>query len=191
MTPRGWEVMNNARDLTGYPRDEPLHPFLATFCRHTELFDKYMEFGMNFLLASHIAPRERELLILRTGWLCDAPYEWGEHVHAGVSHGLTADEVERVKIGPEAEGWNPLDRAILQAVDELHDKSTITDATWDALAEHFDECQLLELPVMVGQYHTTAFMQNALRFAPGRGKHGEVIEGQNAEGQTAEDEPAE
>lgn len=186
MTPRGWEVMNNARDLTGYPRNAPLHPFLATFCRHTEMFDKYMEFGMNFLLASNIPARERELLILRTGWLCDAPYEWGEHVAAGLNHGLTADEIERVKIGPEAEGWRALDRAILQAVDELHETSTISDATWAALAEHFDDCQLLELPVMVGQYHTTAFLQNALRFAPGRDKHGQTIEDKSIEQEPAE-----
>lgn len=171
----GRKAMNHARDLTGYPKDAPLHPFLATMCRHTEMMERYMEFGMNFLLNSRIAPRDRELLILRTGWLCDAPYEWCEHVAAGLKEGLTRDEIDWIREGPEAAGWNERDRAMLRAVDELHESSTIGDETWDALAAFMDDQQLLELPVMVGHYHMTAFLQNALRFLPNRDKHGERV----------------
>ncbi|MCB2061556.1 MAG: carboxymuconolactone decarboxylase family protein, partial [Novosphingobium sp.] len=143
----GWQAMNRARDLTGYPKDAPLHPFLATMCRHTEMFERYMEFGMNFLLNSAIAPRDREMVILRTGWLCDAPYEWCEHVAAGLREGLTRQEIDWISEGPSAPGWDERDRALLRAVDELHGNATISDEVWAVLAEHFDERQLLELPV--------------------------------------------
>ena len=35
-------------------------------------------------------------------------------------------------------------------------------ATWNALAEHYDEAQLVELVALAGQYHAVSFMANAL-----------------------------
>ena len=146
--------------------DKELHPFAGTMVRHVEMFERYMAFGMNILKHALIAPRDREIVTLRTGWLCDAPFEWGAHVKLGREAGLTEAEIERIKLGPRAEGWSERESALLSAVDELHDDATIHDATWDVLAAHYDELQLIELPMIVGQYHMTAYFQNALRFAP-------------------------
>jgi 4-carboxymuconolactone decarboxylase len=159
------EFMDDSGDGAG---DDSLHPFPATMCRHVEIFDRYMAFGMNILKNALIEPREREILTLRTGWLCDAPFEWGAHVHLGLEAGLTVDEIERIKIGPDAGGWSGLDKALLSAVDELNGNATISDATWVVLSAHLDDLQLIELPMIVGQYHMTAFFQNALRFRPVR-----------------------
>ena len=46
---------------------------------------------------------------------------------------------------------------------ELHGDSMISDATWSALAKRLDERQLIELPIIVGQYQTVAYYQNSLR----------------------------
>ncbi|MCX7863808.1 MAG: carboxymuconolactone decarboxylase family protein [Novosphingobium sp.] len=146
--------------------DSPLHPFPATMVRHVDLFERYMAFGMNILNHALIPARDREILTLRTGWLCDAPFEWGAHVKLGLEAGLTREEIERIKIGPSAPGWSVLDRALLRAVDEMHFDSTIHDETWNLLADHYDDLQLIEVPLIVGQYHMTAFFQNALRFRP-------------------------
>jgi len=170
------DAMDRADDLMEIPRGGPVHPFMGTFVRHVELFARYMEIGMNFLNNSEIPDRERELVILRTGWLCDAPFEWGEHVAAGKEHGLSREEISRVEQGSGAQGWSELDRALLRATEELHSDATISDETWSVLADHLDEKQLIELPVLVGQYHTTAFVQNALRFVPGRNRYGEEVE---------------
>ena len=51
---------------------------------------------------------------------------------------------------------------LLTAADELHDQSRISDATWAALAARYDEKQLIELPILVGQYHLVAFALNSL-----------------------------
>ena len=64
--------------------------------------------------------------------------------------------------GPEAEGWTPLERAILQAVDELHRDAFISDATWKALAAHYDEKQLIDLVFTVGQYTMVSMALNTL-----------------------------
>jgi len=179
ITPRHREAISLSMkfmdDSGEQAEEQSLHPFPATMCRHVELFDRYMAFGMNILKHALIQPREREILTLRTGWLCDAPFEWGAHVHLGLEAGLTRDEIERIKIGPNAGGWNELDKALLSAVDELHGGATICDETWDMLAAHYDDLQLIELPMIVGQYHMTAFFQNALRFRPVRDVHGEEL----------------
>jgi len=175
ITPRIREAADRSWGEDGLPAEFPLHPFPGTLCRHVELFDRYMDFGMNILHHALIEPRDREIITLRTGWLCDAPFEWGAHVHLGLEAGLTREEIDRIKIGPDADGWNERDRAILSAVDELHNTSTICDETWAVLAAHFDDLQLIELPMIVGQYHMTAFFQNALRFRPVYDANGEEI----------------
>ena len=56
------------------------------------------------LAGSSLPERERELVILRMGWNCRSGYEFGQHRRIGQQAGLTLEEVERVKQGPEARG---------------------------------------------------------------------------------------
>ncbi|MEI4884324.1 carboxymuconolactone decarboxylase family protein, partial [Klebsiella pneumoniae] len=72
-------------------------------------------------------------------------------------------EIERVTKGPEAPGWNEHDRALLRAVDELHRDSMISDATWNTLAKTLNEAQMLEVPMLIGQYQAGAYVHNSLR----------------------------
>lgn len=144
----------------------PLSDHTATLMRHPELYRAQMTYGLQLNLRSALAPRDRELLILRTGWLCQAPFEWGEHVHIAKRIGVTGEEIERVTAGPDAPGWSEHDRAVLRAADELHFDAMISDATWEVLARTLDERQLIELPCIVGHYHLVAFYQNSLRMRP-------------------------
>ena len=107
--------------------------------------------------------RERQIAVLRTAWVWQAPFEWGEHVKHAYHGGLTADDIARVVAGPDAPGWTPLERAVLQTVDELRADAMVGDETWAVLAQHFDENQLFELLVLIGQFTNIAFFQNALR----------------------------
>ena len=58
--------------------------------------------------------------------------------------------------------WTGREAVLVALVDELHDTSTVSDHTWTALAEHYDEAQLVELVALAGQYHAVSFMANAL-----------------------------
>ena len=116
--------------------------------------------------------RDRELVILRTGWLCRAPFEWGEHVRIGRQLGLTGEEIERVIEGSTAGGWSEHERALLAATEELHAGAMISDATWEVLSRSMSDTQLFELAVLVGQFTTVAYWQNALRLPLGEGNAG-------------------
>jgi 4-carboxymuconolactone decarboxylase len=135
----------------------------GTLANHPKLFRKWLVFANYILVKSTLDPRTRELAVLRVGWRCDAPYEWGQHVVVGRAVGLSDDDIRRVAEGPDADGWTPAEVAALRATDELHDRSTITDATWAALTEHFTEEQVLDLVFLVGNYHIVSFALNACR----------------------------
>ena len=133
----------------------------ATLVRHPRVFRHWSRFG-GALLTGELPARDRELLILRTGHLCDSGYELHQHNRIAADAGVTADELERVAAGPDADGWDPFDAALLRAADELHASSRIGDGTWAALAERYDERQLIEVCMVVGQYHLVAFTLNSI-----------------------------
>ncbi|MGH9084554.1 MAG: carboxymuconolactone decarboxylase family protein [Acidimicrobiales bacterium] len=138
----------------------------ATLAHHPKLLKRWSAFGGTLLYGGRLAERDRELLILRAGYLCGAHYEWGQHVLIGRAAGLTDAEIARIAAGPDADGWSPEDASLLRAVDELHADSRIGDATWEQLAARLDEQQLIEVCMVVGQYHLVAFTLNSLGVEP-------------------------
>ncbi|MFC0206107.1 carboxymuconolactone decarboxylase family protein [Novosphingobium soli] len=155
----------------GAPPMVEVPEYMRTVVKHPEIFRCQMEMGA-VLFRGRIAPRERELAVLRVAWLCRAPYEWGQHVAIARRAGLAADEIARVRAGSAAPGWSVLDAAILRGVEELIEDRALSDATWDALAQCWDEAQLIEFPMMVGQYVATAYLQNSLRIPLEPGNRG-------------------
>jgi len=146
--------------------DGPVLNIFRTLANHPGLMKRWLVFGNHVLSKTTLAPRERELLILRIGWLCQAGYEWGQHVTIGKASGLTDEEIERIAKGPAAPGWSALDRALLRATDELHEDSFISDATWAELAGSLSVQQLMDLVFTVGQYNLVSMALNTLGVQP-------------------------
>ncbi len=151
---------------------ENLPQIVPTMLRHAGLFEQWSATGIHLSLHGALSPRERELAVLRLGWLCGAPYEFGEHVFIALGVGITHEEVDAVKTGSGAVCWTSHERAILRAVEELHQGAMISDATWAELAKNWDEKQLIELPILVGHYQQTAYVQNAIRLRLHDGNEG-------------------
>lgn len=130
----------------------PVFNIFATLAHHPKLLKRWLLFGDQVLSRSTLEPRQRELVILRTGWLCRAEYEWAQHVVIGKLVGLSEAEILRVPAGPNAEGWSPAEAALLRATDELHADQRVGDSTWQELEQHFDVRQRIDLIFAVGQY---------------------------------------
>ena len=107
-----------------------------------------------------LSERDRELVILRTGYNCRSGYEWTQHKRIGLGCDLSEAEIERIKAGPDAEGWSDLDRAMLRATDELTGQHFVTDATWAALAPLGDKGRM-DLVFTVGQYTQVSMILNS------------------------------
>jgi 4-carboxymuconolactone decarboxylase len=143
---------------------EAIPEIMFTLCRWPDLWDRYMALAIQTQgPAAMLSPRHRQLAILRTAWLLQAPYEWGEHVKHSKHFGISIEEIERVIAGPDAPEWEPLEGAIVRTADELRETVMVCDATWAALGTGLDDGQKFELLVLIGQFTATAYFQNALR----------------------------
>lgn len=156
------DLVRNIRASAGAGDMVEVPEYMRTVARHPELFARQMEMGTT-LFQGKIPADEREIAVLRIGWLCRAPYEWGQHVLIAKRVGLTSEDVERVIAGPNEDGWTRHQSAILSAVDQLIENQAVSDDIWDILSTSWDEAQLIEFPMMVGQYVATAYVQNMLR----------------------------
>lgn len=100
---------------------------------------------------STLPARDREIMILRVGWVTQAEYVWGQHKRLALSAGVSESEIERVKKGADAEGWTAYEAALIRAVDELRRDSFITDATWSVLSRELSPPQLMDIIFAIGQ----------------------------------------
>jgi alkylhydroperoxidase family enzyme len=144
----------------------PLLNIFRTLAHHPELMRRWLVFGNHVLGKSTLPAREREIAILRIGWLCRSGYEWGQHVVIGKASGLTDDEIARIAQGPDAAGWSAADRALLRATDELHADAFISDSTWAELAKSWSTQQLMDLVFTVGQYNLVSMALNSFGVQP-------------------------
>jgi alkylhydroperoxidase family enzyme len=138
------------------------HHIFSTLARHMGLFKEWMRFGGYLLARGTLPARTRELLILRTACNSGSDYEWGQHVRIGLATGLSREEIDRVPHGPDADGWSEAERTLLLAADELHRDARISAGTWARLAADHDDRGLIEITMLVGNYHLVAFALNSL-----------------------------
>jgi alkylhydroperoxidase family enzyme len=132
----------------------------STLARHPKLLKRWLVFGAHVLGKSTLTPRARELLILRTGYRCKSEYEWGQHAIIARQVGISDEEIRRVVAGPEAAGWDPFEAVLLRAADELHDRQTIGETTWNALSERYDVQRMIDVVFTVGQYTLVSMALN-------------------------------
>ncbi|MEK9823898.1 MAG: carboxymuconolactone decarboxylase family protein [Gammaproteobacteria bacterium] len=133
-----------------------------TLIHHEKLAKRWLVFATHILSKNSMSPREREIAILRTGWLAGSDYEWGQHVIIGQDAGLTPDEIEAIKTGSDATNWSHHERLILRACDELHKDVFISDEVWEGLTETYSTEQMMDLIFTCGQYRMLAGALNSL-----------------------------
>ncbi|WP_068924377.1 carboxymuconolactone decarboxylase family protein [Planobispora rosea] len=158
----------------------PYHVF-TTLARHPALFQAWIGFGAALLYGT-LPARDRELAVLRTAHHRGSAYEWAQHVRLAREAGLTDAEIEAVRgtgtVGAEigdgtavpevretggGHRWDPADRLVLDVADELHARGDLTDATWRALCDRYDEPGRIEIVMLVAHYDMLAVVLNTLR----------------------------
>lgn len=160
-------VPPNPRHATPPPGGRDDRPkalnLLGTLAHHPELAKAYHTFNGHLLFTTTLSIRQRELVVLRVAWVRRAEYEWLQHAVLASDVGISEEEIPRIAAGPAAPGWDPLEAAMLQAVDELIADAEISDATWTVLTEHLDTQQVLDLIYTVGAYDVLAMAFKSCR----------------------------
>ena len=124
------------------------------------LFWPWLLFASRLMPFGRLPPALREKIILRTGWNCRSRYEWGQHVDIALRMGVTDAEIVAITRGPQAFA-DAHERALMQACDDIHRDHAIADATWQVLAQHHSEKQLIEIMLLVGRYEMVAGFLNS------------------------------
>jgi len=134
-----------------------------TLGRARGLYRGWLHFAGRLMPGGRLPRRDTELVILRTAHLRACQYEFEHHRHLGRRAGVTAADVERVKMGPSALEWSPRERVLLAACDELHRDQDLSDGMWQALAKHLDDRSIIEFVLLVGHYQMLATFIATLR----------------------------
>jgi AhpD family alkylhydroperoxidase len=135
----------------------------TTLGRNRSLFRRWLLFAGGLMPGGKLPRADTELVILRVAHLTGCDYEWDHHERLGAAAGLSAEEIDRVRSGPDAEGWTERQRLLLRAVEETHRDGAIGDETWAGLAREFDEARLIELCMLIGHYEMLASVLKSLR----------------------------
>ena len=164
LAPSEWSAEQQAL-LEPFVKSGTVWNVFKTLVRHPALFKRWLPFANHVLFKQTLSPRDREILILRIGWLCRAPYEWTQHVQIGLRAGISEAEVDRIADGPDAPGWNEHDAALVRAADELRTDSCLSDATWNTLSKQYSMVQMVDVVFTVGQYNMVSMALNTLGVA--------------------------
>lgn len=137
----------------------------TTLARHRSIFRKWLRFAGALMPGGKLPRDESELVILRVAHNTGCEYEWRHHERLGTQAGLSAEEIERVKLGPDAD-WPERRASLLRATDELHADTRISDGTWAELRPSLSDEELIELCLLVGHYEMLAMTLNSLEVEP-------------------------
>jgi AhpD family alkylhydroperoxidase len=135
---------------------------LRTFAQHPPLAKAFLAYN-RYLFGSTLTKRQREIPILRVSWRYQCDYEWSSHAEMARRYGMTPEEIEAIKVGPDAPNWAPEEAALLSAVDELTEHGRVGDATWDVLAAHMSREQIMDLLFTIGTYAQVGWVINAMQ----------------------------
>jgi 4-carboxymuconolactone decarboxylase len=152
------EILSSALTVNG----KPLNIF-AALGHHPKLLKRFNLLGGLLLNKGLLPAREREIVVLRTGWKAGSRYEFGQHTLIGLKCGLTQKEVTALTRSPEEHPWNRDDGALIALADELSDEDCVSDATWATLRERWSTAQLVELLVLAGYYRLVSGFLNSAR----------------------------
>lgn len=152
-------------ELAAYRRSQREQPFniYRTLAHHPTMVREWLGFADALRFEAKLRGRDREILILRTGFNCHCEYEWGQHVPYARTGGIAEEELAALTKPISSHAWSDRDRALLAAADELHATSDLSDASYAGLAVHFQNDELIEVVLLVGQYHLVSYVLNAFR----------------------------
>ena len=139
---------------------------LRTLLNVPAIVEGLMPFTVYLTEESGLSPRDRQLLILRTAWLCGNQPLWATHAARAREAGLTSQEIRLVAQGSNAPGWNSTEQQLLQLADQLYLNSSVTDGTWKALSENYDEHLMMDAVETVNHFTVLSMIYNSYGVQP-------------------------
>jgi AhpD family alkylhydroperoxidase len=138
----------------------------TTLARRRGMFRAWLRFAGTLMPGGRLPRTDTELVILRVAHNCGCDYEWRHHERLGRAAGLSTQQIDDVRRGPDAPGWSERQRVLLSAVDELHADRRISDHVWERLKAELSDGDLIELCMLAGHYEMLAMTLNSIQIQP-------------------------
>jgi alkylhydroperoxidase family enzyme len=132
------------------------------------LLSPFLGWAAALALRGALSSRDHEVLALRISHLCGSEFEWEEHRLFARRAGMTDSDIAAIASHPDGDLLRDPDLALVDAADELHRSGRVTDATFDRLSRWFRPEQLVEIPMVVGQYAMLSMLCGFAGVASGR-----------------------
>jgi alkylhydroperoxidase family enzyme len=104
----------------------------------------------------------RELAVLRTGIVGESRFEYSQHLKVARMVGVSEDKLAAIKGWAVSDKFSGVERAVMQATDEIVGRNLVEDATFAALKSHLSDEQIMELFYVIGLWRMHGMIVRAL-----------------------------
>lgn len=136
---------------------------LGVLARHPAMTREFMSYNAFLLLRGELPLRLRELAILRLAHTRRSVFFWGAR-QSRHCRGLPESDIARLAAGND--GFEGVDRLVLEATDELLANGRAAPRTWQRLVDELDTHQAMELIFVVGTYAMLAMACDTWALVP-------------------------
>lgn len=130
---------------------------------------KFMQLNqamVGYLRSNSLAPRLRQLAVLRTVKYWGARFAWAYHVPASLKEGVEQVIIDDIEKGREPVTASPKDKAVLRICTELLETRRLSDEAYQTAIDLFGETGLADIVATAGFYSLTSLTLNAFEIDP-------------------------
>ena len=150
------------KEIAGGPRGGVRGPFNALL-RSPELAERSQKLGEYIRFQSSLPARLNEFAILITARYWGSQYEWHAHHPLALKGGLPAAVAADLAQGRRPAGMRDDEAAVYDFCRELHEKKTVSDEAFKAVADRFGERGVIDLIGVSGYYTFVSMVLNVDR----------------------------
>jgi alkylhydroperoxidase family enzyme len=154
-------MSERARELTLERGNLNLYRALANA---EKVFTGWMLAGRDALTSPTLSRRLRELVVLRTGYLMDSPYELGQHYDIAPTAGVEADEIKAIASDTDwrTSTFDVVELAVLELTTELVTTRGVAAPVFERVHTALGTEATVEVLMVISRYAGLALMLNAL-----------------------------
>jgi len=115
---------------------------------------------------STLKGRYRELAILLVAIINGAEYERAGHVPHAKKEGVSDEQITKLDAWKTATCYDEIDRAVLAYTESMTQDVHVSDATFAAVRDHFNQREITELTATIAAYNLVSRFLEALAVDP-------------------------
>jgi 4-carboxymuconolactone decarboxylase len=144
----------------------------ATLAHNPMVAEPFFALLRTLIIDATTPRRQRELVVLRTGWNCQSEYEFAQHRIGGLEAGLSEAEIDAVTRPLVTHDWSEEDLVLLRMADDLCADFCVTDDVWTDLTSRWSTPDIMEFVFAAVAYMGVSSVLNSFGVQVEAGRRG-------------------